>query len=175
MKKKTAKQLLLTVCAVALVLVTTVGTAFAYFSDYEEAQGGATLKLQGETTLHEELIDNNKHIVITNTGEVDMIVRVAVFGTEVEGKTVMTVAGEHWTQSGDYWYYDEILAPGASTKELVGTLSTKAVDELEEDDLEIIVAHESAPVVCNKDNTVKKPDGWTLPDITVETLPAAAN
>ena len=89
MKKKTTKQMLLTVCAVALVLLTTVGTAFAYFSDHEEAQGGATLKLQGETTLHEEMDGNNKHIVIENTGEVDMIVRVAVFGTEVEGKTVI--------------------------------------------------------------------------------------
>ena len=173
MKKKTTKQMLLTVCAVALVLFTTVGSAFAYFSDYEEAQGGATLKLQGETTLHEDLINNNKHITIVNTGEVDMIVRVAVFGTEAEGKTVMTVAGENWTQSGDYWYYNEILAPGKSTAELVGTLSTAAVDELDEKDLEIIVVHESAPAVFNKDNIVKKPDGWTLPDITVETLPAA--
>lgn len=173
MKKKTTKQMLLTVCAVALVLLTTVGTAFAYFSDHEEAQGGATLKLQGETTLHEEMDGNNKHIVIENTGEVDMIVRVAVFGTEVEGKTVMTVAGKNWTQDGDYWYYNELLAPGKSTDELVGTLTADDAEGLEAEDLEIIVVHESAPAVFNKDNTLKRPDGWTLPEIKVESLPAA--
>ena len=173
MKKKTTKQMLFTVCAVALVLLTTVGTAFAYFSDHEEAQGGATLKLQGETTLHEEMDGNNKHIVIENTGEVDMIVRVAVFGTEVEGKTVMTVAGKNWTQDGDYWYYNELLAPGKSTDELVGTLTADDAEGLEAEDLEIIVVHESAPAVFNKDNTLKRPDGWTLPEIKVESLPAA--
>lgn len=173
--KITKKQISILLAFVLLAGITaaSVPGALAYFTDRQHADGSAAVQMTWETTPHEEMDGNNKHIVIENTGEVDMIVRVAVFGTEVEGKTVMTVAGKNWAQDGDYWYYNELLAPGKSTDELVGTLTADDAEGLEAEDLEIIVVHESAPAVFNKDNTLKRPDGWTLPEIKVESLPAA--
>ena len=52
--------------ALVLSLSVTVGATLAYFSDYEQASGGATLNLGGKTELTEGSNENEKDIVIKN-------------------------------------------------------------------------------------------------------------
>ena len=47
MIKKSRK--LITICAVLIALIASTTAAYAYFTDYEEAQGGAQIKLEGQT------------------------------------------------------------------------------------------------------------------------------
>ena len=104
--KKINKTILI-LFALVLSLSVTVGATVAYFSDYEQASGGATLQLGGKTELSEGDDSNFKDIVIENTGETDMIVRVGIYGPDEMTNPVMK--GD-WIHSkiedgGDGMYY----------------------------------------------------------------------
>ena len=73
MRNETLKILIAAILLVALAMP--MG-AFAYFTDYEDAHGGAVLKLEGETQIEETPDDAGKTISIKNTGETDVIVRI---------------------------------------------------------------------------------------------------
>ena len=112
---KTFTKLLACLMAVAIA-VTTIRTTLAYFSDREVASGKATVYLTSEVRIKETIEDDNKHVVIENTGKTDVIVRVRVFAngdyiniTDKDGK---------WQQDGDWYYYKEVLPVGESTSEL---------------------------------------------------------
>ena len=53
MKKQMTKKTVLAVLALVLCLSVTIGGAMAYFTDYEDAHGGAVLNLGGETEMVE--------------------------------------------------------------------------------------------------------------------------
>jgi hypothetical protein len=144
MKNMTLSKKLL-VIAITLSLLTSVGMAFAYFSDYTEAKGEATLALKGKTDIDEQVTENKKEISIYNTGDIDMVVRVQVFGPEG-----MTITGAGWTPVGDWYYYNEALAPGEDSKTSTLTAEVNNVPVDPENNLEIIVVHESAPAVYDK-------------------------
>ena len=74
MKKNSLNKKILVAFACLLCLLVSVGMTVAYFSDYEDASGGATMHLQGRTELGEGSDHANKHIVIQNTGDMNMIV-----------------------------------------------------------------------------------------------------
>ena len=78
MNRQTAKKPVLAALALVLCLSAAVGGAMAYFTDYEDAQGGAVIRLGGQTEIDEGSDTRNKHVVITNTGETNVIVRAAV-------------------------------------------------------------------------------------------------
>lgn len=143
MKNMTLSKKLL-VIAITLSLLTSVGMAFAYFSDYTEAKGEAKLALSGKTDIEENVTDKEKSIVIHNIGDIDMVVRVQVFGPDE-----MTVKGDGWTKKGDWYYYNTAIKPGtgddSKTTVLKATVGDIPVDE--ENKVEIIVVHESAPAV----------------------------
>lgn len=147
--------------AALLIMLGTVGLALAYFTDYDEAYGRATLNLNGGTTIDEGSSDAQKDIVIHNDqGETYRIVRVAVFGPD---KMQVTVPSG-WTKSDDgFYYYNSVLAPGADTGSpivaLIPDLTDKERAELGST-IDITVVHESAVAVYKDDNTVKIPDGW---------------
>ena len=134
----------LLVIAIVLILAISTGLTFAYFSDLEEATGEASLALKGKTEIHEDFDGKNKLIQIYNTGDVDMVVRVKVFGPE-EYLTVEPEDADDWTQLNGYYYYNEALAPGGSTSVLNAELGDVPVDLV--NGLEIIVVHESEPAV----------------------------
>lgn len=156
------KRLLLTTVIVLAVLLACTCVAFAYFTDYEDAHGGAVLRLEGESELHETPEDDKKIISIENTGETDIIVRVAVFGDYVTEEA----DEEDWIKDGDYWYYKHILEPGKSTSEIIANIDTKKAKE-DGHDFEIVVVHEIERVTYDgtEENKVVKPEGWTYPDI----------
>ena len=164
--KTVNKKLSLLVIAMVLVLSLTVGLTLAYFSDYTEAKGGAKLALGNKTEITEDVTKDSKTVYVTNTGETNVVVRVMIVGP-----TGMKVTAEgKWEPHGDYYYYNEILKPGDTTK---GTLFANTKDypvgiDLG-DEYQIVVVHESAQPTYDGNNNVEKPEGWDyIPTMTAE-------
>ena len=156
--KKNRTILLLLGLALALALAPAVKTAFAYFTDYEPARGGAVIHLAGQTELHEEVVEGNKTVTIENTGETDMVVRVMVFG---EASRMSIEAGSDWTfsEADNAYYYAKVLEPGETTESIEVTVKGK-----EGDNFDIVVVHEGSRVIyetVDGKEQVQKPDGWT--------------
>ena len=162
MKKRVTR--LVQVCLLIAALVIPTHMAYAYFTDYESAAGGATVGFTIETHTNEVVDeDGNKTITILNTGTAGAVVRVAIFGTN------MTVTpSDDWTKGGDgFYYYNSILEPKAETSSI--RVDVKNVTEY---GFDIVVVHESAIAVWSYDagtdtNTVNIPEGWEGPEISV--------
>ena len=164
MKKHLTKKSILAAAALVLCLSVSIGSAMAYFTDYEDARGGAVLHLGGETEIDEGSDTRNKHIVIRNTGETNMMVRVAIFGNENEKYMSVTPAADWITGNDGFYYYGSTLKPAEQTSVIDAVLKTewqKGEDHPDLDGMEITVVHESAQAVF--DNTSQKliiPAGW---------------
>ena len=164
MKKR---QIVLFALAITLVLCSTIGTSFAYFTTYVTAKGGYVIK--ASPTITEPLINKEKNIVITNSeGASPVFVRVKVFCGE-EFVPALTVDGDGWTHntSDDYYYYNTPLDAGESTKVLfakIGDLPERVEDN---DDFNIIVVYESVLAVYD---SVESPDmntSWANGNIVI--------
>ena len=150
MKTVKRSKVYLLVIALVLVLSMTVGLTMAYFSDYTEAKGGIKVALGGETTIHEKQNDDNKVISIKNTGDTDVIVRVAVYGP-----TAITYSeSADWEKSGDYVYYKKVLPVGATTSEIKASWDVPA--DLG-DDYNVVVVQESDQAVYDENGEIVKP------------------
>ena len=165
------RKLKLIIAGILLIALAAPAAAIAYFTDYEEAHGGAVLHLEGETHIDEQPDDAGKTIKIVNTGKTDVIVRLMVVGEFIKEP----VAKSGWTKDGDYWYWDSILKPGAETATIRLDIDVDAAKEAGHD-FDIVVLHESERVsyeqVTGADGKVKnkvvKPEGWSLPDILLD-------
>ena len=160
MKNLLKSKKILAAFAVILCMTATTGLAIAYFNDYEDASGGATLHLEGKTELEEGSDEANKEIVIRNTGEMNMIVRVAIYGSD----KYMTISHKNgdanaWAKIGDFYYYKEVLLPGQTTPQIDAQLKAEWKGKEPDYDFEITVVHESAPAVYNGEVLVT-PVGW---------------
>jgi predicted ribosomally synthesized peptide with SipW-like signal peptide len=165
MRKCRNKKLIIAVIAVVMTLLASTGVTLAYFSDYETALGEVALNLSGETQIAEEVTDTQKVVKIVNTGDANVVVRMAIYGPE--GMKI-TIDDDHWKKQGDHYYYDKILKPGETTGSITADISGIPVTA-DLDEFEIIVNHESAIAVYDMNNTVKKPDGWDyIPTIKAE-------
>ena len=152
MKKINNKILIL--FALVLCLSVSVGASLAYFSDYEEASGGATLNLGGKTEMSEGESSNEKNIVITNTGKTNMIVRVGIYGPEEMADVVNT---KDWLVGSDgFYYYGKILKPGQSTPKdtLVSSMKFKWKGEEPDYEFEVTVVHEGSQALYDGDKLV---------------------
>ena len=125
MKMQMTRKTILAVLGIVLCLSVSVGGAMAYFTDYEDGRGSAVLNLGGETEIEEGSDNYDKHIVIRNTGETNMIVRTTIFGNE--GEKYMTVtAGDGWILGDDgFYYYNKVLEPQQSTSEIFAELKAQ--------------------------------------------------
>jgi predicted ribosomally synthesized peptide with SipW-like signal peptide len=155
--------------AVVMMLAVTAGTAWAYFTDYDELSGAVALKLENQTEIEEQTTEKTKTVSIKNTGEADVIVKVMLYGPKE-----MTVTGSNdWqiTDNGDgsfTAYYKSILEVGQSTSEMLASIENIPVT-VENTDVEIIVMQECRVVEFDENNTVIAPDDWAgFPVITVE-------
>lgn len=157
--KAVRKKLL--VIAVALVLSLSLGMTFAYFSDYTTAKGGAALTLGGSIEITEpKVTDTGKEIVINNTGETDVLLRVKVIGPD--GTKVEPAAASDWFEDTDtgYWYYTKPLAKGASASKINASFSG---DELAVSKFDVLVVSDCVQVTydyVDGKNVVSIPEGW---------------
>lgn len=156
MKKQTIRKLVLPCLALALVLCASVAPSLSYFTTYVTAEGGYTIELRRVETDVEETFDGGaKHITVVNTGEVDCYVRVRVFASDLTG---LSYSGSGWTLGEDgYWYYDAILRAGATTSELVASITP--VEGMNQD-YNVIVVEECTAVLY--DAAGQPYADWTL-------------
>ena len=154
--------------AFVLCLSVSVGATLAYFSDYEEASGGATLGLGGQTEITEGSDEANKHIVISNTGETNMIVRLAIFQNDY--LTVTLEKSGDWEKVGDFYYYKRVLLPGEDTSAVDADLRTSWKGEEPEYDFDVTVVHESAQAVYNGEG-LAVPAGWDEKGVAAIAIP----
>ena len=157
MKILNRKRILLFAAVLALTFAAVhIPGSLAYFTDHESAKGQADVKLSWSTHLDEQVKDNNKHVVVENTGDTDAMVRVAVFAGDFA--TVKDEDGK-WQKRDGWYYYKEILKPGEKTSELFVEVK---VEEASQADFNIMVVHESARVVYIDNSTPYAPKGWTV-------------
>ena len=161
MMDKRMKIVILT-AALLLILTAGIGMSAAYFTDYEDARGGAVIELGGQTKLTEDVKEGNKEVSISNTGDTDMIVRIIVVG---DAGRITSIKGSDWNKGQDgAYYYSRVLPPGGSTGKLTVNVRGGSGDT---DDFEIIVVHEGSRAVYTgsgepgaEGQRLEAPDGW---------------
>ena len=185
------KSFVLTVLVLALVLSATIGSALAYFTANASAVGSVPIELGGGTRMEEEVGSWSKTVTIRyDTGDPNntqpVYVRFRAFGPSYDGGDgALTVTGEGWTQSGDWYYYSQALDPehadASPISVQIAEMTRAQYDKfLEEGDgLDVIVVYESAPVLYNADGSPmdpRTPEIWTQKVVqTRDTFNAAEN
>lgn len=158
MKKHLTKKSVLAIVALILCLSVSIGAAMAYFTDYEDAYGGAMLHLGGETQIDEGGSKNEKNITIKNTGETNMIVRVGIFGDEKYLNVSYDSAD--WAEQDGFYYYKKVLNAGQATSLIHADVNAAWEGSEKPDiDLEVAVVHESVQALY-ENNKLQIPDGW---------------
>ena len=155
-------RLLIAAFSLMLCLIVNVGITVAYFTDYEDARGGAVLHLSGRTEIEEKVDGKEKTISIKNVGDTDTVTRVMVVGEKVE----VTLDG-NWTgpEEDGWYYYKKVLTKGKSTSPIKAEVKVSGSEELK--DYDIIVVHESQRVAYDGDK-VAVPKGWKINSISAE-------
>lgn len=154
------KKSLIALLAAALLIVSTVGIAAAYFSDTHQATGTAELSISKETKIDEGTSDTEKQIDITNTGTAAIVVRAAIFGPD----KLEVTPGSNWVEGTDGWYYFKyVLQPGENTgsPKLVAKLKDLTKKEMAElgNSLQVTIVQE-AEFATYTGNAVDIPADW---------------
>ena len=169
--KKFNRKSLIALLAIMVLIVSSIGVTVAYFSAETRAEGEAKLSLRGETVIDEGDDETEKNVTIQNTGETDVIVRVAFFGPSGLEKGLEITAGSDWVKGDDgFYYYKKILRAAedgngdkTTANSLIGklTLSEKEAAELGEN-FRVTVVQECSTLKY-VDNKPVSASGWTLP------------
>lgn len=155
--KKVMKRNVLFVIAAVLVLSLSVGFASAYFSDHEAAQGAAVIHMGGQSKIVEDVDENSKSVQIQNTGETEIVVRVAIYGP-----TEMTIKkSDDWVEMNGFYYYKNVLQPGDLTPKgsLVAKTEYPAGTDLGQE-YEIVVVQECEQARYDENNKLLSMDKW---------------
>ena len=153
---KRRKLLILGAAALILVLSTGIGTAWAYFSTYSEAEGGYRLHLarQREVEIEEEFSQWTKRISLKNEeGKSPVYVRAKVFAPTMQSVSYLNESGK-WSLGEDgYYYYSDVLKGGESTEELLARIGNVPGAPEEGESFNVVVVYESVPVNYRADGT----------------------
>ena len=152
---KNLRTICLSLVAMALIVTLNVGSTLAYFTAHTSAKGSVTLNLKfAETMIVERASEAGcKKVAIDNKGTVDCYVRVKAFA--VSDCDLRYADSNDWELKDGYFEYKHILKSGTSTGEISVLFNTPS----EGVDYNVIVVHESTPVLHNEDGTVK-PVEW---------------
>ena len=166
--KSLSRKTIFILLAAAIVLTITAGAAWAYFTDYDQMAGTATVYLEGQTEIEEEVTDTSKTVSVKNTGTADVIVKVMIYGPS--GMTVEGSPDWEITDNGDgsfTAYHRSILESGDETASIIAKIDNIPVTP-ENSDVEIIVLQECRAAAFDYNNRVIAPDDWPgFPEITV--------
>ena len=154
MRKQAFKTICLAAAAGILIAGGTVERAMAYFTTYVTAKGGYAVELGfTRTEIEEEVEFGKKEVVLTNTGDQDCYVRLkALTGNMYKDSLLYSEPDglENWTPQADgYYYYGDIVAPGASTTRLDVRFAFPE-DEMPKD-FNVIIIQESTLVLYDDD------------------------
>ena len=148
MRKLHKKPLIMAAATLALTGTLAVGSAMAYFTTYSTAGGGVKMNMGFTETVPKEEVDKDgKHITIENTGDYECYVRVKVFaGSQYQEGLVYSDESGKWTPGDDgYYYYSDVIAPGAKSEELLVKISNMNLPK----DFNVIVVSECTPVILD--------------------------
>ena len=171
-------KLLIMALSLILCITASVGIAFAYFTDYENARGGAILNLKGQTWIDEDADEKGKTIVIQNVNEPDMVVRVMISGDKDHLGVIDAEDGWIGPDKDGWYYYSKLLKGctdaerknGGRTSELKAEIKVSGNEDI--NDFDVVVVQEAERVLYDADaqgnNTVSIPDGWNTGSISAE-------
>lgn len=148
--EKYGKVIAMSAAALGMTAALTIESSMAYFTTYVSAGGGQIVSLGAQTTIHEELDDMTKHIVIRNTSETnDCFVRVRVFsGSDLA--IDYTDEEDNWRQGADdYWYYTPVLPANGITSALNAKIEVPT--EYDRDNFNVVVIQECTPVIYDEE------------------------
>ena len=174
MKKESTMMTNLAKRAVAVGLCATLGiaactgTAFAYFTANTQASGGHPIELGYSSEIYEGIdqYDGSKSIVMVNTGNTDIKVRVQLFyGTGVNDSVVVTPMAEGtdegWSEKDGMYWWDGVLKPGQSTGILKVTVESDKEVEIDNFDVTVIGQTSSVHYEYDEDgNEIVVSDLW---------------
>ena len=143
------KSIFVAAFAAVMAAATSVGSAWAYFTTYAEAQGGYTISLGDETRVEEEFSDWTKHIAITSAeGSEPAYIRVKAFSGSQYTFVYSDSAGKWEPGEDGYYYYADIVEGGQTTEPL-----DVRIEDIPEDaqEFNVVVVHESTPVQYDGD------------------------
>ena len=169
------RKLLIMALSLILCITASVGIAFAYFTDYENARGGAILNLKGQTWIDEDADKDGKTIVIKNVNEPDMVVRVMIIADKDHLGDI--TPGNDWSGPDDdgWYYYGKVLKgstdrDGDETSKLRAEVKVSGNEDI--NDFDVVVVQEAERVVYDQDsegnNIVSVPAGWNIDSISAE-------
>ena len=120
------KSIALFALAFALVLGMAITPAGAYFTDRSTANGGLPITVEPETYIYEWVKGAQKHIVVTNAeGSAPVFVRVQV---DHPTNLPVKISGDGWKKDGGWYVYQDAVAGGGETTELLADIEFKAAD-----------------------------------------------
>ena len=163
------KKLFIMALSLILCISVSIGIAVAYFTDYENARGGAVLRLKGQTTVVEKPSDDKKEIVIKNVDRPDMVVRVMIIADKDHLGDITLEDGWTGPDEKGWYYYDNVLKgspdnDGEETSRLVAEVKANANEDI--NDFDIVVVQEAERVVYEQgedgNNVVSIPAGWNI-------------
>ena len=154
------KKRVLSLLALALILIMNIPGVLAYFTGHDEADGTVPMHLGTTTRIKEEYKDWVKHVTILNEEGKPVYIRARAY----VGQTYeLSVSGSGWTDGGDgWWYYGEPVEAGKTTS----ALDVEILNIPEEDvdptktSFNVAVVYESTPVYYGEDGTAKPAD-WS--------------
>ncbi|MBR6114869.1 MAG: hypothetical protein IKQ10_06745 [Oscillospiraceae bacterium] len=140
-------KLLLAGVALVLLVCFSIGSASAYFTDYERVQGVGTIFLAPSTEITEEPPDpqdGRKVVTVSNSSEdMAMYFRAKVF-TSLKG---WYITGDGWSSgAGDYYYYADPVEPQGAAGPMTVNFELPE-DAKDGDEVNIIVVYETIPAV----------------------------
>ncbi len=168
------KNLFLAVLAIILVLGSSIGVAFAYFTAFVEAKGGYVIQLEPKTVI-DEYYDGQKRVQIQNTakeGLEPLFIRAKVFyGTEPPITVTVTSDSLYWDiDQPSPTYYLATYTKAVYGQQFADTLSidvnTKA-DMKDQEYFDVNVVYECVPAVFKADGTPDLDTAWATGKITV--------
>ena len=173
------RKILVTALSLILCMSVSVGIAVAYFTDYENARGGAILHLKGQTWIDEKADDKSKTVVIQNVDEPDMVVRVMIIG-DTDHLGAVTFDDNDWIAGDDGWYYykrilkgctDAERSNGGKTSPLKAEINVSGNEDI--NDFDIAVVQEAERVTYDGldedgNDIVSIPDGWSITSISAK-------
>jgi len=161
MKKQTI--ILAAASAAVLLVAASAKPAFAYFTKSVSASGQQTLDLGYSQELIETYDDGVKNVVITNTDDMPVYVRVTAFAPESYN---LEYSGDaNWTPGSDgYYYYALPLDPASDAYDTDSTTTldiTIRIPEGSTESFDVVVVYEAVPVSYDEDGNPYA--DWTLP------------
>lgn len=150
MRKLHKKPLVLAAAAIALTGSLSAGSAMAYFTTYATASGGVRMKMGFTTTVPDEKVDEKgKHVTISNVGDYDCFVRVRAFAPVALN---YQAPDGGWRDGGDgYWYYEEILPAGETTKQELNVSYQFPEGDEKASEFNVVVIQECTPILYDEE------------------------